>query len=171
MDPEMAEEFNLKMAARMDAVVSGQPDLEIYEVVEALYEELQQSDPELLHGWLQANALQFLSETIRQRFHSDRSRHRNARRKAFGDAADSGTLADYFEQRFVVNEKNTWRRLGDMTGADHRYVAGQHECTAKRAALLAKFHLAVARKVGTRRTEEVFSAEKLAKLEQSITGV
>jgi hypothetical protein len=167
----MAHEFNVKMAAQIDAAIPVKGILTSRQVAETLHEELLTDDPALLHGWLRANAVQFLTDVIGQRLRSERGRYRNTSRRAFGDAAEVGDLSNYFEQRFVIDDGNSWKKLGDMTGVDHKYVASQYERSAKTDALLAKFHVAVARKVGAKRTDEVFTAEQLYKLEQSILGI
>jgi len=170
LDPEQIHEFNAKMAAKIDAAIPVKGILTARQVAEKLHEELEADDPALLYGWLRANAVQFLSNIIGERLRSERSRYRNAGRRKFGQAAEAGDLSSYFDQRYVVNDGNEWKKLADMTGPDHRFVASQYVRSSKTDALLAKFHEAVARKVGNRRTEEVYSAEQLYKLEQSILG-
>lgn len=143
-----------------------------------LVERLREEDPELLSGWLDLRAAVFLADVIARRSNSKRQAARvGAPRSAFGEAAlsfgagegDPSALVA-FTTEYVVNSENVRRKVADMTGADHRFVASGYADQKATAALLEKFHLAVARKVGDgRRTSDVISEEQYARLYRSIT--
>lgn len=78
----------------------------------------------------------------------------------------TGLLAD----AMVVAEGNVRKRVADMTGQDHLFVAGRYDHVGRRVKLLAQFHVAVAKKVGDSRTADVFTDEAYASLYRSITG-
>ena len=97
--------------------------------------------------------------------------HRLARRADFEEkVAESVALGDTspFTVDMCVDDKLTRRRVGDMTGADHLFVADGYAARSKTAALLARFHQAVAKKVGERRTSEVLSEEDYLRMQSSI---
>jgi hypothetical protein len=57
-----------------------------------------------------------------------------------------------------------------MTGVDHVFVAAGYQRQERTAAMLAAFHVAVAKKVGKRTTAEVLSVEQYERLYRSIVG-
>lgn len=71
-----------------------------------------------------------------------------------------------FELSYVVGDDYTRKPLGEMTGADHRYVATAYETDSKRAKLYAELHMQIARKVGRKTTAEVFTENQLQSLFQ-----
>jgi len=157
------------------------------------------ADPELLNGWLHVMAPSTLAAVIRQRERSTRSTARaRASSRAFAAAsaaadevisvsapaanASSGDVSapsarkaaiaralGSFSVTYAIDEKGARRRVADMTGADHRFVAADYEKDAKPLMLLAAFHQQVARKVGRKRTSEVFSETEYDRLYRSIT--
>lgn len=142
-----------------------------------LVEKLRATDPDLLSGWLDLRAAAFLADAIARRSNSRRQAARvGAPRRAFAEAAqrfteetDPAALAP-FATEYVIDTANTRRRVEDMTGADHRFVAAGYAESKRTAALLEKFHLAVARKVGDRRTADVISESEYLSMLRSITG-
>jgi len=83
---------------------------------------------------------------------------------------DLESLSVFVTWRCRVDAEDTQRSIGEMTGADHRFVAAGYEQRATVNQMLAAFHVAVAKKVGGHRTSEVFSEEELLHLYASITG-
>ena len=55
-----------------------------------------------------------------------------------------------------------------MTGKDHLFVAADYDRDARPLLLLAAFHQAVAKKVGRKRTADVFSEAEYDRLYRSI---
>lgn len=135
---------------------------------------LARTDPELLAGWLDTLAVQFLTEVITTRERSIRATARSrAGARTFGSAVKAGDveLVGSFAVTYVVGADNSRRRVADMTGDDHRFVAGGYRETEARARMLAAFHEQVARKAGDRCTAEVMSEAEYDLLYRSIVGV
>lgn len=156
---------NERMHELMDKFVPD-GDFSVDQVVTDLHEHLVESDPELLSAWLDGNARALLYDHLRRRLQSKRATaHRRMRSKQFADAAARFEDGDaepisVFATTFVVNDDLLRRPLGEMTGADHRYVASTYRASEKRSAMFAAAHEAVAKKVGAKRTSDVFSPEQ-----------
>lgn len=138
---------------------------------------LREEEQLLMGAWLDAMLEPLLTSRITHVLGRQRQQSRKVARQAeFRSAAESAEKGDFgpvrtlFETYCSVNEENLRRRIGDMTGEDHRFVAKAYSSDAKRSGLLAKFHEAVATKVGTKRTSEVFTEEKYAQMLRSILG-
>ena len=133
-----------------------------------IVEKLTANDPDLLTGWLMAQAEQLLWAAINTR---DRSRRSSARtsnsRSAFGaaakkhDAGDSTALTGWLED-------GTRRVLADLTKADLDFVAKGYERDAKATTFEATFMRALAKKVGKGTVADHFDEEKIAELRQSL---
>lgn len=117
-------------------------------------------------AWLHERAPIFVRREMGRLEHAKRTTARvRAKARAFGEAIDGGDVQDYFlSTAYIVDEQNTRRRMGDMTGADHRFVASQYEVTGKEALMMAAFHKALAKKIGSRKTSEVYTEEQIAAL-------
>lgn len=133
-------------------------------------------EPALLDGWLREMAVALLTSVISRRERSTRAAARTrAGSRAFAAAApalesgDPETLSS-FAVTYAIDDDNTRRRVADMTGPDHLFVAADYEKDAKPLLMLAAFHKAVAKKVGSKRTSDVFSEAKYDQLFRSITG-
>lgn len=132
------------------------------------------NDPDLLTGWLLAKAQSVVSTYLRQIDASGRSHTRAvAAGAAFADAVtryeagDPGAFSA-FEVRYVVSDEGARRRVADMRGSDHTFVAAAYAASAKRDKLFESVHRAVAKKVGARTTSEVFTeAEYVAMFGQA----
>lgn len=153
-----------------DHLPSG--DIVVSSHAEKLIALLDEQDPELLYGWLMQCAPALLAEFIRTQFQRART---TERRNSYGKALREGDTAKlrnglFTRERFVIDENGHYRRLGDMTGKDHAYVAKGYDADSKTAGLRAAFHKAVAQQVGDRRTEEVLSPEAYLGLWRQIVG-
>lgn len=76
-----------------------------------------------------------------------------------------------FELSYVCGEDYLRKPLGEMTGADHRYVANSYDADSKRSKLYAELHTQIARKVGRKTTAEVFSEDQLQAMFQKFEEV
>lgn len=137
-------------------------------VARDVVDKLRANDPELLTGWLLARAATTVCDYLTMMDHSQRAHSRQVGPgRAFADAAarfeagEADALA-MFEGRYVIDEKGTRRRVADMTGPDHLFVAGQYGESARTARFLESVHRAVAKKCGARRTSEVYTPEAYA---------
>lgn len=160
---DMSQVFSRILESGDDIVVS----------VEAskLVVRLAETDPDLLRGWLATNAEQFMADALGARLRSKRAYvRRTSQARAFSVAAQSGdpTKLKPFRVRHIVDDHHTQRAVGQMTGDDHVFVAQSYDLSAQTNQMLAAFHRAVARKVGSRRTEEVMDEDTYLRLYESI---
>lgn len=165
--------------AEMDAFIEAnwpKGDFVASVVAQDWAEELERTDSDLLAGFMQTYAVKAFIEIIALRDRRLRSTNRaRASAREAGDAlkrvqTGESSIADesIFEVRYVVDGENTRRRMADMTGPDHLFVANNYESTAKQAKLKSAFHRAIAKKVGGRRTSDVFTAEQVQAMYRSI---
>ncbi len=133
---------------------------------------MDETHPGLVDAWLHDRRVAILTAHFSQIRTAQRrhvTRTRDARR--FGEQAASGEIdPSVWKVTFRVADDDTQKQLGAMTGADHLFVASGYESDSKRASMLAAFHRAVAKKVGKRRTCDVFTPAEYQRLHQSITG-
>lgn len=171
---------NRDYIAEMNAAITealGDGDIVAPIIAEKLHAHLLENDPDLLQGWLLAGAVHFLTRAIGDRDRRERTAARTrgeARRfRAASNAAEFGdgeALSMFATVRYVVDDAETRRVLGEMTGADHLFVADGYRESAAKARMLEAFHRAVAKKVGKRKTCDVFTEPEYQKLYDSITG-
>lgn len=169
----MSRDYMAEMAARMDDMTDGAEWVPAV-VAQKLRAELAETDPELLDGWLHEMAEHMLTVAITARMRRDRALARTrSQSRAFGKAAaaDDPDALGMFSIMHRVSEDNLQRRAADMTGADHLFVAADYRTEAKPLLLLAAFHEAVAKKVGKKKTADVFSEAQYDALYRSITRV
>lgn len=137
-----------------------------------IVEGLRATDPDLLAGWLAVNAQRFVGVYVGSVERSARARQASdAPRRAFAIAAESDDreALTTFGIHFVVNDGNLRRRLGDMTKADHLYVAERHTDRANAGLFEAAFHKAIARRIPAgKTTSEVLTEDAYAQLRKTI---
>jgi hypothetical protein len=166
----MTRDYIAEMGEAITAAL-GSGDVVAPVVAEKLHAELLEKDADLLEGWLRASAVHFLTRTIGDR---DRRERTTARTRAgardFAEAAEAGDTErlSTFAVRLVVAEDNTRRPIGEMTGADHKFVASEYGRSAATARMLQAFHTAVAKRVGKKKTAEVMDEATYERLYQSI---
>ena len=173
--------------AEMDAVIA-----EVTEgggwvpavVAAKLHARLLENDPDLLDGWLHVMAIQMLRRMIGLRQSHERTvARRRAGARAFASAAQEFADADgeeeteaagarllgLFRVTHEVDDKNTQKRAFEMTGPEHLFVAeNTYQRTANTHLMIAAFHRAVAKKIGSRRTDEVLTEERYEAMYRSI---
>jgi hypothetical protein len=145
-----------------------------------IYAKLMEEDRELIDGWLHAAAIDTLRRQILSKTNAARTRERaRAQRGEFADQArdfetgdDAGgvKLLGMFALMHTVNAEDVRKRAGEMTGADHLFVADSYQQRGQRNLMEAAFHRAVAAKVGDKRTDEVLDLETYSVMYRSITG-
>lgn len=135
---------------------------------------LLETAPDVLDEWLRANSVIFLTDRIGQRLRQKRAvAAHQAKARAFGDAAVRAERGDvtamrHFDVSYPVDDQNTWRRVGDMTGSDHLFVASRYQASGAYDLMIAAFHRAVAKKVGKKATAEVLTEEQYDALLRSV---
>jgi hypothetical protein len=138
---------------------------------------LEHADPELLLGWARAALVSNVAALIHQVRGNDRLRSRSHARALLirigNGTATSAELAEasVFSVRSpVVSDDGMTKRIGELTGSDHAYIAGAYEVRGRRQLVFAAFHRLLAERVGDRTTEEVFNPEEYAALQQQLVG-
>lgn len=172
-----ARDFRHEMNDLLDVKV---PDSEYVPAVIAaeLVDYLREHDAALLRGWLDAMAVSLLTDVIGLRARAVRARaQRHASSAAFAEAArkfESSRDVDVlsvFRVTCVVSEDNLRRAVGDMTRADHLFVAERHDTSARTAQMEAAFHRAIAKRLkGNQRTADVMDEDTYLRLRESITS-
>lgn len=147
---------------------------------ERFYGYMAADHPADLAQWQQAKAKDFIIQEFRALLSRERAKARSrAGVAAFREYADKlkddggvedPAAMDVFRQAFVVNRDHLWRHVADMTGVDHRFVADEYDATGKRALAHAAFHRAIAKKVGMRRTADVFTEAEYMRLQVSFVA-
>ena len=156
-----------------DEFLASLPDTFVPAVeAERFVTELRENNPDVLLDWLETHAVTIVGQDFgRYRTNQRQQISRESTARRFAEAAAKGEMTPgMWAITFRVSDDDTQKRLGAMTGADHLFVATTHEADSRREAMLAAFHKAVAKKVGKRTTEEVFTPEKFIALRESITG-
>jgi hypothetical protein len=149
----------------------------ISEVVDETIAWLATYDPNSLAEFYATHGKYMLHEFLRRRQASERQRFRNAiAGKAFTRAAEiyqetgDASVLKPFQMVYTTDTTNTRKRVADMTGKDHDYVASQLENNVRRQKLVATFHRQVAEMVGDQRTADVIDEETYAKLYKSLVS-
>lgn len=127
------------------------------------------TDPALLDAWLHEHAAAFATDVlVRWERHARAASRRHASAREFADNGSDAEWIGSFSITYCISGDNARLQVAEMTGLHHRYVASEYEASAKTGRMLAAFHRAVAKKVGARRTVEVFSEATYDALYRSI---
>jgi hypothetical protein len=142
----------------------------IPDAAEALLAEALATRPRELKKWLMDDAYNAIAIKIREFGVNDRARTR--RTSVFAEAlaeyetGDLDALACYterfWEARYIVTDGGALKSLGDMVGKDHAFVSRAYGDMARQDAILESVHAVLARKVGKRRTSDVFTPQEYA---------
>lgn len=144
-----------------------------------ILEKLREEHSEDLAVWLDSLARAVIRERLTSIIRSRRSRARSdAPKRRFAHAVEQGAEAvarhvrevaavSFFDTRFNVGD-NIQRRFGDMTGADHLFVARSFESSANHDLMLAAFHRAVAKRVGKKITADVLTEDQVRSMRDSM---
>lgn len=168
-------DYAAEMRTLIDAETSGGPYVSP-QVAEHIVNKLRATDPDLLNGWLQAQAVNFVRHAINLRDCSTRSHARaTSGRSAFAAAAElheAGAADAMSGWLDVVHplEDGTRKRIADMTAVDLLAVADDYDARARENGLHAAFLKAIAKKVRKGKVSDHFDDAKLAQLWRSISG-
>lgn len=111
----------------------------------------------LVDEWLREARFTLLTQYVGD--HLRHIRHELQRRKK---AREEGWSV--FDQDFTVSEDNMRKSLGDMTGKDHLFVANTYARDAAQARMKEDLHRLIAKKVGKKKTRNVFTEEQMLSL-------
>lgn len=171
MKPEEMSDRQVKERV-LDLLEAQRPDgdFTLRELVEKALMFLRENDPAVLSQFADLMMFSTLHEFYRKKL---RQRRRRLRRLAleedFADAvADGAWTRSTFSEVIRIDSKDTMRRVSDMTGADHQFVADGYQASGQRDLLMAAFHRRVARLVGTKKTADVMSEEEYLRLLQTV---
>lgn len=138
---------------------------------------LLRNDPDLLHGWLQAQAIHFIWQAINDRDRSIRAATRaRAGRVAFREAHEAHLAGDpqplrrFLDLPFTVADGSR-RRLAVMNGRDCQFVSADYGKRARQNRMMELFMAALAKKVGDRFVEDVYSEEQLSAMFRSLNDL
>jgi hypothetical protein len=171
----MTRDYRSEMRAVIDAETAASNYVSGI-VAEHIVDKLTETDPDLLDGWLRANAAFLVRHFINLRDCSTRTRARTqARRIEFSAAAgefeagDDTAMTSFLDVVHVV-EDGSRKKLADLTAVDLAHVATDYEARAAENQLHAAFLRALAKKVGRRTVGQVFDEKKLAAMWLSLSG-
>lgn len=139
-----------------------------------IVEKLRATDRELLLGWLEQQAEQFIWQAINDRDRSTRTYiRRRTGSKAFAaanerhKAGDGAAIRDFLALPFTVGD-GTRRQLAKLNAVDLGYVADTYRGRSRDNALTAAFLEALAKKIGDGLVEEHFTNERLSVMFDSL---
>lgn len=163
--------FHDRLVAHLDSLDGS---FIVSEEAEKFLAKMAEHHPDELDAWLSERHVLLIAEEMRALLRSQRARDRaHAGSRAFAEhysLDDTPTAGDAFGVRYCIDDGNVWKNVAEMTGDDHRYVAGRYELTGRRALVRAAFHEAVARRIGAKRTADVLSVEQYERLRKDIEG-
>lgn len=160
-----------EMRELIDLRTAGLTGYVAIEVAKQLVVELRETDPELLAGWLDAQAEQFIREMITARDRSIRSRQVHVARSAeFGSAmnaaqrtGNTATLTRFLSTPFTV-EGEVRKPLGAMNHADLLFVKDEYERRSRENRMYARIMDKLAQTVTTGTVSDHYSEAQLATL-------
>lgn len=177
MATQGSRDYAAEMRAIIDAETAGAPYVPAL-VAERIVTKLRATDPDLLTGWLDLGAEQFVREAITGRDRSIRgSARRSSSAREFAKAADqAGTTGDvtplrrFLDCPYPVAADGKRKRLADLGHDDLRFVAGTYGDDARAAKFEAVFFRALARKVRRGTVADHFTEQQLADLRRNLAA-
>lgn len=164
-------------AAEMRAIIdaeTGEGPYTAAAVAHQIVDKLIATDPELLQGWLDAQAVQIVRLAIVDRDRINRTYARNkSNRSIFQNAlvaAELGhieSLGKWLSTVFVVRE-GMRLKLSEMRKTDLEHCAGMYKRKSNEMLMQEAFLLALARNVGTGQVKDIYDEAKLNDLWRSI---
>lgn len=143
-------------------------------IAERVVRKLRTTDPDLLSGWLHANAHTFVREAIGAAARSVRSHLRQTQGRGVfaGDAeafksGDAEAMDRWLDATYRV-EGGVRKPLRDMTSADLLWKADEYEKTERDAAMEKAFLRAIAKKVGKSTVGERLTEEQIRTIRKAL---
>jgi len=171
----MTRDYAAEMRAVIDAEAQGTYASPV--VAQQIVDKLRATDPELLSGYLDAQAVQIIRHAINLRDCSVRTHNRvAATRSVFRSAAEAAEAGDeeplrtHFLAEVYLVEGGLKMPLREMRAAELTFAADDFARRASEHLMREAFLRALAKKCRTRPVGEVFSEDKLAALWNSISG-
>lgn len=168
----MTRDYAAEMRAVIDAEAHGTYAPPV--VAAHIVEKLRATDPDLLRGWLDEQAPNFIRHAINLRDCSTRTHNRVAsRRSVFRDAAeafeggDAGALTGFLDEVYPV-EDGSKMPLREMRSPDLLFAADDYKARAQQNLMQEAFLRALARKVRNKRVGDVLDEDKVADMWRSL---
>lgn len=170
----MSRDFAGEMRAVIDAEATGTyvPTT----VAANIVEKLRATNPDLLAGWLDAQAETFIRQAINNRDNSQRTAARHHRpRSVFAEdaaateAGEPDRMVGWLTTRFTV-EDGSRKPLAEMGKGEVLFAADTYVARAEENRLQAAFLKAVARKVKSGVVADHFTDEQLSTMWNSLSG-
>jgi hypothetical protein len=140
------------------------------QLAQSIIGKLDVNDPELLNGWLDANAVALLTQIINARDRSQRTRARlQHKASVFGDdakafeAGDTKRIIPWLTVHYALKD-NIRKPLAELTADDLRFVAKRYDDSAKISRFEAIFFEKMAERVGNKTVAEVYSDQEIINL-------
>lgn len=168
----MSRDYAAEMRALIDAEASG--TYVPATVAHDLAEKLRATDPDLLAGWLDAQAETFLRQAINARDNSQRTAARHSRPRsvfaadaAAAEAGEPEPMARWLDVRFTV-EDGSRMPLREMTKDQLLFAGDAYQARADENRMTAAFLRAISRKVRTGVVADHFTDEQLSTMWDSL---
>jgi hypothetical protein len=170
----MSRDYAAEMRAVIDAEAQGTYASPV--VAQHIVDKLRATDADLLSGWLDAQAVQFVRHAINLRDCSTRGHNRTAvsrsvfRRAAeeFAEGNDEALTTNFLGEVYVV-DGGMRMPLAQMGRPERLFAADDYDGRARENAMRSAFLRAIDKKAGRRLTGEVFEEDKLAALWASLS--
>jgi|RhiMethySRZTD1v2_1073278.scaffolds.fasta_scaffold16192_7 hypothetical protein len=166
--------YSREIRDQIDDALAEEDDFVAGVVAQKIVAKLRETDPELLHGWLDEGAEGFIREAISAQNRSARTYARmTARRSVFAEGVkdaetgDTRVLSTFMDTYYVV-EGGSRKRLANMNRDDLTFAADRYEDTERRARMAGAFLKALANKVGDGVVRDSFTEEQLGNLWRSL---
>lgn len=170
----MQRDFVADVRAFVDTVTARQGSYVVAQVAEYVVRWLRAHDPELLQGFLDAQAEYLVRAMVNER---DRSARTHARmtsgRTAFRELAerfetgDTEALTGWLAVPIVLPE-HVRKPLAELTAADLLYAADRYREYARNNSMMEMFLRTIAAKVGDDTVADHFTAEQLSAMYRSL---
>lgn len=167
----MARDWGAEIRALIDAE-TAEGAYNARDIAARIVVKLEATDPELLSGWLTAQAVSVMYAAINQRDRSIRGHARHTARAAAFEAdttAGPDAMGRWLAVPYSV-EQGVRKQLGDMTALDLTAAARSYGMRAVDNRMVEAFLSTLARKVGTGMVRDHFTDEQLGRMWLSITN-
>lgn len=170
----MSRDYATEMRAVIDAEAQGTYAAPV--VAAHIVEKLRATDADLLRGWLDLQAENFIRHAINLRDCSTRTHNRTAvRRSVFREAAENfeagnaePLVTGFLDEVYVVEDGNKVP-LREMRSADLLFAADDYKARAAQHLMQEAFLRALAKKVRSKKVGDVLDEEKVASLWRSLS--
>lgn len=166
----LGRDYTAEMRAHVEAMTNSEESWVAGIVAAKLVALLREQDPELLQGWLERNAEQFVRAFIVARDGTHRAHNRVIARKqtirsavVSAEQGDDGPLSSFLNNVYEVAGGER-RRLRSMRRDDLQFAAGRYRERAAQNTFVGIFLEALAKQVGDGTVEDHFTEQDLTNM-------